>query len=126
MNLSTTSPTTMIAIAAAVIAYLYLTRKETADDRKHQAIELAGLLKAEGFSTLPTILMHIATGDGTALRVAIKNLVDVFRNPATRLVELEAHFQKQLADRLADPTQCRLIASQVTAAQASVAPASGA
>jgi len=87
-------------IIAAVSPYLPEAAFAGDEDRKRQAIELAGLLKKFELDRLAEIVTSFAVGDHVQTMVEVKSLLREISDPEQAMALLKKSFFKQLPHRL--------------------------
>lgn len=101
---SASLPLIVLAAAALYIgAKYFLKRDEPVDDRRRQAIKLAGECKAAGLDFLAPVLEDFAVGDYPALLHRLRSLADDVRDDGQRNALFDRVFETQLARRMKTP-----------------------
>lgn len=96
----------IIAIAAVALyfgAKYFLKREEPVDERRRQAIKLAGECKAAGLDFLAPVLEDFAVGDYPSLMHRMRTLADDVRDDGQRHALFDRVFETQLARRMKTP-----------------------
>jgi hypothetical protein len=95
----------ILALCAAVylLSRFFLRRDEPVDDRRRQAIRLAGECKLSGLDFLAPLLEDFAVGDHSSLSHRLRTLSDDVRSESQRQALFDRLFQTQLAQRMQDP-----------------------
>lgn len=101
-------PGTLILVLVACVALYFgakfLFRKgEAVEDRRRQAIKLAGECKTSGLDFLAPVLEDYAVGDYSALLQRLRSLAEDVRDDAQRRALFDRLFESQLAQRMKDP-----------------------
>lgn len=107
----------IIAIAAAAIfigVKYYFKRDEPADDRRRQAIKLAGECKAFGLDFLAPVLEDFAVGDYASLLHRLRALADDVRDDGQKHALFDRVFETQLARRMKTPESRQQIVSAMS------------
>lgn len=107
---------TVIGLAgvAAFLAGKTLFQKDTEiENRRKAAIDVAGILSAEGFKRLPGFVTNYAVGDYSGMVHELKAVARDFRDPTVLEAELDAVFTKQLERRAKDPGKKPVLAAKL-------------
>lgn len=112
----------VIIALIAVVGFLgakWLFKKDTEiENRRRGAARLAASLKAYGLVKIPEFLIDYSVGDYSGMAEKMKNLAEMFMSGEEAVVsELDAVYERVLAQKLKTEAGRALVASKLTDAQ---------
>lgn len=82
----------------------YLFKKDTqVEERRRNAIQVAGILKANGLNIAADALVGYAVGDYSGVAASLKDAATILTNPAAAAAEFDGVFEKMLNAKLVNP-----------------------
>lgn len=102
----------------------WLFKKDTqVEDRRRAAIEVAGILQANGLNIAAEALREYAIGDYSGVAASLKQAATILTNPAAAAAEFDGVFDKMLQAKLADPEQRAKLQGKIADVTKTVKPA---